>query len=109
MILVGLSRFVPNPIFLINCCGYDNTRSFNTTSVNTVNLESKNSLDIAASGLETDSRWELVQRIISSQRFIKSSRLQGFLVYVCRCALENRQDEISEQKIGERVFHRPID
>ncbi len=50
-----------------------------------------------------------MQRIISSQRFVKSSRLQDFLVYVCRCALENRQDEISEQKIGERVFHRPTD
>jgi hypothetical protein len=60
-------------------------------------------------GLETDSRWELVQRIIASPPFVKSSRLQGFLLYVCRCWLENRQDEISEQKIGERVFQRPAD
>ena len=27
-------------------------------------------------------------------------------MYVCRCALENRIDEISEQRIGERVFER---
>src|SRR5262249_17346781 len=26
--------------------------------------------------------------------------------YVCRCALENRLEEISEQRIGERVFER---
>jgi len=56
--------------------------------------------------LETDSRWELTQRIINSPHFVKSGRLQDFLLYVCRCALENRIDEISEQRIGERVFER---
>jgi hypothetical protein len=30
-------------------------------------------------------------------------------LYVCRCALENRLDEISEQRIGERVFERALD
>ncbi len=58
------------------------------------------------SALETDSRWALTQRIINSPHFIKSNRLQDFLLYVCRCALENRTDEISEQRIGERVFER---
>jgi hypothetical protein len=29
------------------------------------------------------------------------------LLYVCRCALEDRGSEISEQRIGERVFQRP--
>jgi hypothetical protein len=51
----------------------------------------------------------LVQRIISSQQLVKSARLQEFLLYVCRCALEDRLDEISEQRIGERVFQRPPD
>jgi hypothetical protein len=59
--------------------------------------------------LETDSRWELAQRIIISPYFAKSGRLQDFLLYVCRCALENRIDEISEQRIGERVFERAPD
>jgi hypothetical protein len=31
------------------------------------------------------------------------------LLYVCRCALENRIDEISEHRIGERVFERGSD
>src|SRR5262245_64532131 len=30
-------------------------------------------------------------------------------MYVCRCALENRIDEISEQRIDERVFERAPD
>src|SRR5215813_10638685 len=61
------------------------------------------------SELETDSRWALTQRIINSPHFVKSSRLKDFLLYVCRCALENRLDEISEQKIGERGFERARD
>src|SRR5262245_13329042 len=59
--------------------------------------------------LDNDPRWVLTQRIISSPHFVKSSRLQDFLLYVCRCALENRLDEISEQRIGERVFERAPD
>jgi hypothetical protein len=57
--------------------------------------------------LETDPRWQLVQRIVASQHFLKSARLQEFLLYVCRSALEDRSSEISEQRIGERVFQRP--
>jgi hypothetical protein len=72
-----------------------------------VNSRAKTSLDTPVSELEADSRWELVQRIIISQQFIKSARLQEFLLYVCRCVLANRTDEVSEQKIGERVFQRP--
>src|SRR5262249_24396089 len=72
-----------------------------------VSLQSKTASDSSIAGLETDSRWALVQRIIASQPFIKSAKLQGFLLYVCRCWLENRIDEISEQRIGERVFQRP--
>jgi len=65
--------------------------------------------DGLVSGFETDARWGLAQRIAGSQQFIKSARLQDFLLYVCRCALENRVDEISEQRIGERVFERAPD
>ena len=56
-----------------------------------------------------DVRWELAQRIAVSQQFVKSARLQDFLLYVCRCSLENRVEEISEQRIGERVFERAPD
>lgn len=57
----------------------------------------------------SDLRWELVVRISESQRFAKSARLRDFLLYVCRAALDSHADEINEQKIGERVFHRPPD
>ncbi len=57
--------------------------------------------------LEADPRWQLVQRIVSSQHLVKSARLQELLLYVCRCALEDRSGDISEQTIGERVFQRP--
>ncbi len=63
--------------------------------------------DISASS--ADPRWELVVRISESQRFAKSARLRDFLLYVCRAARDNHLSEISEQKIGERVFHRPPD
>ena len=57
--------------------------------------------------LEADPRWRLVQRVVASQHLAKSARLQELLLYVCRCALEDRSGEVSEQTIGERVFQRP--
>lgn len=56
-----------------------------------------------------DARWELALRIAESSRFAKSARLREFLLYVCRAAVESHTEEISEQKIGERVFNRPHD
>ena len=56
--------------------------------------------------LEADPRWQMVQRIIKSRHFVKSARLQDFLLYVCRCQLAGHNDEINEQRIGERVFQR---
>ena len=56
--------------------------------------------------LEADPRWHLVNRIIKSRSFVKSVRLQDFLLYVCRCRLAGHNDEINEQCIGERVFKR---
>src|SRR5215813_7382216 len=103
--------------FLVSSAGNQNTESFGQKGVNTVNSRSKTLPARTASGLEdglvssfeTDARWGLAQRIAGSQQFIKSARLQDFLLYVCRCALENRVDEISEQRIGERVFERAPD
>jgi hypothetical protein len=96
--------------FLISFAADCGAESFRQKGVNTVNSRSKISLDTDHSGsepnLQADLRWELAQRIINSAHFAKSGRLQDFLLYVCRCALENRIDEISEQRIGERVFER---
>src|SRR5271157_3414966 len=51
--------------------------------------------------------WLLVQRIVSSSVFVRSHRLQTFLLYVSRCALEKQADHVTEQQIGNNVFGRP--
>jgi hypothetical protein len=57
--------------------------------------------------LKGDARWLLVERIVTSQTFSKSSRLPQFLSYVCERTLTGRADEVNEQTIGEQVFERP--
>ena len=54
-----------------------------------------------------DPRWELALRLAKGDRFAKSPRLRDFLLYVCDAALNDRIDEITEHKIGQRVFGRP--
>lgn len=53
-----------------------------------------------------DSRWIAVERVVASRNFAKSGRLNTFLCYIVRCAIENRPEEISEQQIGIHVFGR---
>lgn len=62
---------------------------------------------VNAASLESDLRWQAVQRIISSKSFAKASRLSEFLLYICERTLQGRTDEITEQQIGVRVFGRP--
>ncbi len=57
----------------------------------------------------TDSRRELVDRIIASPLFSKAERISSLLVYICDIALEGRESEISEQKIGAALFGRSAD
>ena len=59
--------------------------------------------------IDDDPRWAVVQRILASQNFSKSGRLSAFLKYICRCALEDRNEEITEQQIGMHVFGRSAD
>lgn len=49
---------------------------------------------------------DLVRRVAASSTFEKSARLQAFLLYVCRCALENKPEEVTEQQIGINVYGR---
>jgi hypothetical protein len=53
--------------------------------------------------------WLLVQRIVVSPQFVRSTRLKSFLIYVTRCALMDRTGEVTEQQIGIHVFGRPAD
>lgn len=56
--------------------------------------------------LASDPRWELVERIVASPSFVKSSRLRSFLIYICELSLQGRADEINELNIGKTVFGR---
>ncbi len=56
--------------------------------------------------LGTDPRWLLVERIVASQTFGKTTRSSQFLSFVCERTLTGRADEINEQNIGEHVFER---
>ncbi len=56
-----------------------------------------------------EQRDELVRRVASSNALEKSPRLQAFFLYVCRCALENKPDEVTEQQIGINVYGRQPD
>lgn len=50
---------------------------------------------------------ELVRRVASSETFEKSPRLRAFFLHVCKCALENKSEEATEQQIGIFVYGRP--
>ena len=54
-------------------------------------------------------RRELVRRIVNSPTFARSERLGKLLTYVCDLALNGREVEINEQKIGQAVFGRSQD
>ena len=49
----------------------------------------------------------LVRRVAASETFEKSPRLRAFFLHVCRCALEEKSEEATEQQIGIYVYGRP--
>ena len=51
-------------------------------------------------------REELVHRVASSVTFEKSPRLRAFFLHVCRCAIEDKSEEATEQQIGIFVYGR---
>jgi hypothetical protein len=53
-----------------------------------------------------DPRWQLVLRIAESRSLGKSPRLAEFLRYVCDRQIRGKDDEITEQQIGVKVFGR---
>lgn len=56
--------------------------------------------------LETKAKRELIDRVATSGHFSKAPRLREFLLYVADCTLEDRPEDVREQVIGEKVFHR---
>jgi hypothetical protein len=59
--------------------------------------------------LQTDERWQLVQRIVSSAPFQKSTRLRELLQYIVQETLRGCAHELTEQHIGNALFHKPSD
>jgi hypothetical protein len=59
--------------------------------------------------LRTDARWLLVQRIVSSSPFQKSTRLRELLQYIAQETLRGNAHELTEQHIGNALFHKPSD
>jgi hypothetical protein len=57
--------------------------------------------------LRTDERWQLVQRIVSSTPFQKSTRLRELLQYIAEQTLHGNAHELTEQHIGNVLFHKP--
>ena len=59
-----------------------------------------------SSEVQGDARWVLVERIAASRHLKSSPRLCDFLFYVADCAIREAPEEVTEQQIGIRVFHR---
>src|SRR5215471_4786177 len=55
----------------------------------------------------TDERWRLVQRIVASPSFHKSGRLRHLLQYITEQTIRGYPQELTEQHIGEAIFHKP--
>jgi hypothetical protein len=56
----------------------------------------------------SDERWQLVQRIVASPPLHKSGRLRDLLEYVTNQTIRGHAQGLTEQHIGEAVFHKPI-
>ena len=59
--------------------------------------------------LTSDERWQLVQRIVSSPPFQKSTRLRDLLQFVTEQTIHGKAHELTEQHIGNALFHKPSD
>jgi len=56
--------------------------------------------------LDSDRRWQLVQRIVATPGFVRSPRLVSFLLFVAERSLIGEPREVNEQCIGVSVFGR---
>jgi hypothetical protein len=61
----------------------------------------------AVDDILSDERWQLVQRIVSSPPFQKSTRLRELLEYVTERTIHGHTHELTEQQIGSTLFHKP--
>jgi hypothetical protein len=64
---------------------------------------------LASDDLLTDRRWQLVQRIVSSSPFQKSTRLRDLLQFITEQSIHGNAHELTEHHIGNALFHKPSD
>src|SRR5215470_5951986 len=57
--------------------------------------------------LLSDDRWQLVQRIVSSPPFQKSTRLRELLEYLTERTIHGHAHDLTELHIGNALFHKP--
>ncbi|MFP5210179.1 MAG: hypothetical protein ACLGRW_12900 [Acidobacteriota bacterium] len=55
---------------------------------------------------QNDPRWQVAQRVVASQQFVRSRLLAKFLLYIVAETLEDRKGNITEHRIGVHVFDR---
>jgi hypothetical protein len=60
-------------------------------------------------GLQFHAEWHLANRVAASKGLRRSSFLPRFLLYVCEQHLIGNTHEITEQRIGTKIFHRASD
>lgn len=56
-----------------------------------------------------DSRWQLIERIVASNSFQKSTRLKDLLCYLAEKTLQGTAQELSEHQIGTAALGKPED
>jgi len=56
--------------------------------------------------LRSRAEWQLALRIAASKGLCKSSFLPNFLLYICEQHLLGNTQQITEQRIGTKIFHR---
>jgi hypothetical protein len=59
--------------------------------------------------LDRDPRYQLAKRVAQSQHLQKAPRLKDFLLYVCEQTILGQTENLTEQKIGQRIFERAAD
>jgi hypothetical protein len=62
---------------------------------------------LPGSELPTDPRWELVQRVVHTAPFQKSSHLPALLVYLAEKTIHGHHNALTERHIGTAVFGKP--
>jgi hypothetical protein len=56
-----------------------------------------------------DVRWQLVERVVSSQSFRKTARLKDLLYYLAEMSIRGEYSRLTEQHIGQAVFGKSAD